>query len=1241
MRLNELLEQYRLQNLENLSPGSFTDLLDTYCRELNGSAGNAIDVLEEQEELPKAIVVCIRKATSLLLDSSHNLAVCPSFCKFCSLLFTLLSELSNKKLLSQYSMLLLQSLAKIAHSLSSSSSFSSLFSASPSSRRSLYTKDTYLASLSTSSTLLISLISLGTELATITLLSNSNRSDGRVANYIQLLEVIATHGPLLYFIGCTDLDDVQTEHVQVQMLAMVEKIIPSSILHILTHRASCLKVNTSDALASSELKRLLAGIKQYMFSMYALSIYAQGHEAKQDAEGSESYSEDSDQRLDINNQDSTTSYWLSDIDANFSLDEMSFLRLYASTGLSSLNKALVLFITSTLRKTSMDSMKEWLGELYSFIPPSGRQITALAILLIERLFSRGLKSYAPLSGFLLDLSEVYFMMTDMGVSVRIIDIFVEIQASGPIGREYVSTVLYRNLLRNRLSATSLRRRQAIYLLQELFPVSEEAELISLDIDSLISALGDSDTTVREAAMACSIAILSKYYDCMPFAGRSKLLSNLLESTFDTSSTIRSLAINGLVELHKVPSLRADISSFAYNNREKLSLLLLDNTQSGESNIKASVQHAYIRFICSIAHDAALLSTSEASSSTSQYKVLTTSMRLFYCTIYSQLFSGNLAILNNIFPTPIQTLLDAREESSTSKEGADSSGGEVFLSFLRNIIVSMGYLSGPLVEAVVKYLSDDIDSMKQPETRLLGHAAVLKLLLSLACYLYEIITVSMENEEVIRYVTYERDHEYDTGRIETKSVESTMEFCNPLSMLLRLIPEVYSHVSLEQTNVSKSELRARRRSMAPLVGDLTREWCSGCSIKLLAFLKEICYTGTDSKASMHAMVLAFHLEKVVMQLDSELRDNEHTEGPPFKESYSTEFSNAAVSFARSIGQSYLIEPATWYLECLCHTHDCALISAECVDVIDLSILIAERTDYEVDESLLGLSGATNYKRIIMRYYSKDYSKSFIGANNALDVVKETIVGMAQLLVSVYSWKTNKTENDDHKYMERLILTCCCKAWSLLCYLYTHWLLSDDDVLPQELEDMWTAGIGLVLFFCTYLFKTVYRSSLGDADIIISDRSYSMLSLLAGIGIDAMIISLLINLSISYSPLATQIIIQFHNYFMKNDVRSSSFTLKAICINNEGVLGKVFSTEELETGPGALMSLLLQKCTSVMLERAKAHGAERQRCILCIVDRLITSKSLEDLSLRDAIFTSMEPDSKKVYYDLLWLAKCLDH
>lgn len=68
-----------------------------------------------------------------------------------------------------------------------------------------------------------------------------------------------------------------------------------------------------------------------------------------------------------------------------------------------------------------------------------------------------------------------------------------------------------------------------YTFQELFPVSEEAELISLDIDSLISALGDSDTTVREAAMACSIAILSKYYDCMPFAGRSKLLSIFLRA----------------------------------------------------------------------------------------------------------------------------------------------------------------------------------------------------------------------------------------------------------------------------------------------------------------------------------------------------------------------------------------------------------------------------------------------------------------------------------------------------------------------------------------------------------------------------------------------------------------------------------------------------------------------------------------------------------------------------------------
>ncbi|EFO65325.1 Hypothetical protein GLP15_3267 [Giardia lamblia P15] len=1239
MRLNELLDQYGLQNFDNLSPGSFTDLLDTYCRELNGSVGDAIAVLEEQGELPKAIVLCIRKATSLLLDSNHNLSVCPSFCKLCSLLFVLLSEIPNKRLLSQYSLLLLQSLAKITHSLASNNSFSSLFSAPPSSRRSLCTTDMYLVGLSISSTPLINLISLAMELATITLLSTSNKSDGRVTNYIQLLEFVSMYGPLLSFVGCANLNEVQTEYVQIQMLAIVEKTIPSSILHILTHRASCLKVNTPDIPVSSELKRLLTGIKQYMFSMHALSAYAQGHENKQNIESSESYSEDSDQRLDINNLDYPTGHWLLDTDASLSLDEMSFLKLYASTGLSSLNKSLVLFITSTLRKTSMDSMKEWLGGLYSFTSPSGRQITTLAILLTERLFSRGLKSYAPLSDFLSDLSEMYFMMTDMSISVRIIDIFVEIQASGPVGRTYISTVLYRNLLRNRLSATSLRRKQAIHLLQELFPVSEEVELISLDIDSLISALGDSDTTVREAAMACSIAIISKYYDCMPFAGRSKLLSNLLESTFDISPTIRSLAINGLVELHKVPSLRIDISSFAYNNREKLSLLLLDSTQSDGSNLRASVQHAYIRFICSIAHDAALLSTSETSSNTPQYKVLTTSMRLFYCTIYSQLFNGNLTILNSIFPTPIQTLLDSREENSTSKEGADSSGSEAFLSFLQNIIVSMGYLSGPLVEAVIEYLNNDIDAMKQPETRLLGYAAMLKLLLFLTCYLYEIITVSMKDEEIIRYVTCGYDHECDTGQMETELPESVIEFCNPLSMLLHLITEAYNHVLLEQANISKSDLRTRHRNIAPLISDLTREWCSGCSIKLLTFLKEICYSGMNSRASVHTMVLTFYLKKVVMQLDSELCDNDHTEGSLFKESHSIEFSNTAISFARSIGQTYSLGPTSRYLEFLYHTHGCAPIDTEWLDIIDSSILITEQADYEIDDSLLELPGVTNYKKIIMRYYDKDCDKDLIGDKNALNVVKEAIVSIAQLLVSIHSWNIDKAENDDHKHVKRLILACFCKAQSILCYLYTCWLLNNDDVLPKEFKDMWTACISLILFFCTYLFKIVYCSSLEDADIIISNKSYGILSLLAGIGVDAMIISILISLDISYSPLAVQIIIQLHNYFMKDDAHSSSFTLRAICINNEGALGKIFSTKELEVGTKAIVSLLLKKCISAMLERAEAHGAERQRCMLCIINKLITSTSLEDLSFRDAIFTLMEPDSKKVYYDLLLLAKCL--
>lgn len=1236
MRLDELLGQHGLQDLEHLSGGSFTDLVDGYCRELSDSAGDAIETLEQQEQLPKGIISCVKKATSLILDFNHNLAVLPSFCKLCFLISTLLSELSNKNLLCQYTVILLQSLAKITQSLISSSAFKSLFSTPLSSRHSLCTTDTYLAGLTKASAPLSDLISLVIELATITLLSNSNKTDGRATNYIQLLEFIAIHGPLLSFIGCVDSDEKQAERAHVQVLTVVERVIPSSILHILTHRASTLKTGASDVSASSEVKRLLVAIRQYMFSMHSLSMYAHNYEKRQDMyhrlEHSESDSEESDQRPNTNSLNCTTDYCFSDIDAQFSLDEVSFLKLYANTGLRSLNKALVIFIVSTQRKNSIDSMKRWLGDLYSCTPPSGRQITALAILLIEGMFFKGLKSYAPLSGFLTDLSEVYFMMNDMSVSARIIDIFVAIQESGPMGRDYVRAILYRNMLKNRLSTSTLCRKQGVYLLQALFPVSEEVELMSLDLDSLISALEDSDITVQEAAMTCSIAILSKYYDCMPFAKRSKLLSNVLESTFDISATIRSLAVNGLVELHKVPSLRADISSFAYNNREKLSLLLLDSAQGNRLSVKTSVQRAYVRFVCNIAHDAALLSASdasspEASSSASQYRVLTTSMRLFYCTVYAHLLSGNFQILSSIFPTPTQTLLDVREENSTNKEKTDASGSEALMSFLQNIIISMGYLSGPLVSAVVRYFKQDIELMKQPETRLLGYAAVLKTLLSLACYLYEIISTTVEDKEVTEYMI--REH-----------AEPATEFCNPLSTLLYLMVDIYNCVLVEQDSVSRPNLRARRRNMGSLIKDLTSEWCSGCTLKFLTFIKEAFYKtpykGLTDNDPLHVVVLAFYLEKLVMQLDAELCEKDRKEESLFRKSHSIEFSDAAISFAKSFDQSQSMGLASQYLGFLCQLQGFTAIDSEHLGDIDLSTLVAERKEYEASGSLLELSGTTNYKRVVMRYYSKE----LLGTGHALDVVKEAIVDITKLIASVQFWEENGEKDGKQGHTEQLTLACCCKLWSTLCYLYTYWLLSSENILPKDLGEAWTAGISLIVFSCTYLFKTLYHSNLRDVSITISDKSYSILSLLAGIGIDAVIVSLLINIDASYSFLVTQLIVQLRNYFMEEDAHSSAFTLRTICINNEGALGRIFNTEELESGSTTIVSLLLQKCILAVIERAREHKAERQMQLFCTISKLIASASLEDSNLRDAIFTLMEPDPKKTYYDLLLLARCLD-
>lgn len=1259
MRLNELLDQQGPHDFDNLSSGSFIELLDIYCSELNAYSGDAIEILKKLEELPKGVTSCIKKASFLLQDLSHNALVCPPFSTFCSLLSALLLKMPGKRLLYQHCVLLLQSVAKIVHSLSSSNLFKSLFSVPPSSRHLLYEENVNLANLARSIIPLSSIISLALELGTIILLSNSNKADGRVANYIHLLEFAATYGPALPFIRCADLDDIQIESMQTQMLAMVEKIIPSSILHILTHRASTLRVGTLDVSVSSELKRLIAGIKKCIFSMYSLSVYAKRYEAneiKQDkypvSESSESYNEETDQKLDDCTTDYTTNHYYSDINAIFSMDEIGFLRLYANTGLSTLNKAIITFIISTLRKDSMDGMKQWLGELYSFPNPSGRQVTTLAVLLVEKMFSRGLKSYAPLSDFLSDLSELYFMMNDMSVSVRIIDIFVEIQESGPVGRDYIKTVLYRSMLRNRLSAASVCRKQSIYLLQALFPISEETELISLDIDSLIAALGDNDTTVQEAAMACSVTILSKYYDCMPFAGRSKLLSNLLESAFDISPTIRYLAINGLVELHKVPSLRADISSFAYNNREKLSLLLLDSahsTHSTELSAQTPVQQAYIRFVCNVAHDAALLSTSDASetsSSAPQYKILTISMRLFYCVIYTHLIIGNSNILSSIFPTPTQTILNARGESNVDKEGAESPSSDALLPFLHNVIVSMGYLSGPLLTAVIKYFVEDIDSMKQPETRLLGYAAVLKTLLSLTCYVYDIINASMKDNEMVEYVVSSHATERNGGQREVEYAESIVEFYNPLTILLQLIVEIYNYLLVEQDSISRPNLRVRRRDMTPLIKDITKDWCSGCNIKLLTFLKEMLQKGalclgSESNVPFYIIVLSFNLQKLIVQLDCALSEDGSANTSLFEEGRSIEFPNAAFSFSQSLILPYTLQSSSLCLEFLCQTQGLALVDPESFDHIDLSSVITEKKDYDINDILPELSNATCYKKIIIRYYSRNV----LDATDAVNTVKETMISIVQLLVTIHSIETDNEGTYTEDHVARLILVCCSQMWSALCHLYTYWLVSSEDALPKDTREIWTGCVNVIMFSCIYLFRLVHYGDLRDASTIISDGSYSIASILAMISIDAIIISLLINVDASCSLLAVQIIVHLHNYFMESDAHSNSFTLRAICINNEGVLGRVFSTEELESGSATVASLVLQKCISAMLDQADARCAEREKCVLCVVSKLIASMASFEGStlssdLRDAIFTSMEPDPKKPYYDLLLLAGYLD-
>ncbi|TNJ29986.1 hypothetical protein GMRT_13566 [Giardia muris] len=271
---------------------------------------------------------------------------------------------------------------------------------------------------------------------------------------------------------------------------------------------------------------------------------------------------------------------------------------------------------------------------------------------------------------------------------RFLHVLERLSQTGRGGKEYVRDSVYASLQRYKHAQHPVCRRNNLAILQAIFPVSDDPDVVALDLDFLKVSLSDPEPSVRRAAIEASSCILSRYYDGLCFSGRSILLGTLLELLLDSVPSVRMAAVKAVADLHRVPSLRETVSMAVYDNRERLSLLLLDTDGSRAS----SVQCAYIRLICSVAGIGNLVT--DASRPKIGYRDLAFSMRLFFRGVFIQLLATPKQAIRTLFPLGLRAFVPQEECTEA----------QTLVNFLLKTTLIMGSASPLVLRQTVLYLA---------------------------------------------------------------------------------------------------------------------------------------------------------------------------------------------------------------------------------------------------------------------------------------------------------------------------------------------------------------------------------------------------------------------------------------------------------------------------------------------------------------------------------------------------------
>lgn len=271
---------------------------------------------------------------------------------------------------------------------------------------------------------------------------------------------------------------------------------------------------------------------------------------------------------------------------------------------------------------------------------------------------------------------------------RFLHILEQLNQASRAGKEYVRDAVYASLQRYKHAQNPVCRRNSLAILQAIFPVSDDPDVVTLDIEFLKVSLSDPDASVRRVAIEASSCILGRYYDGLCFSGRSILLGTLLELLLDSVPSVRMAAVKAVADLHRVPSLRETVSMAVYDNRERLSLLLLD---TGGSRA-ASVQCAYIRLICSVAGFGNLLT--DDSKPKIGYRDLAFSMRLFFRGVFIQLLATPKQALRSLFPLGLREFASQGECVET----------QTLINFLLKTALIMGSSAPLVLRQTILYLA---------------------------------------------------------------------------------------------------------------------------------------------------------------------------------------------------------------------------------------------------------------------------------------------------------------------------------------------------------------------------------------------------------------------------------------------------------------------------------------------------------------------------------------------------------